>query len=306
VLKPKASVIVAMVLIAIGLAGGFFAARVFVTGAENYRLAERHKVASDRAFQVGDTAEGELRGRSANDLKETAYEHREIATFVAILSALVGVPGLVLSVSLYRSGIRASAGVAVGAAGPTSEAPSSSSGPRAFTSGAFTSFVPRRRTRDRSDKTHRSQRGPASDTFISYAREDKDFARDLVGRLNDRGREVWIDWQDIPVTADWMEEIYRAIDGTSTVVFIISPASVASSVCRNELEYAARSGKRIIPILRQEAPTQQIPEAPAALNWVFFRPQDNPRTAFEELSRALEFDLDWARFHARILVRAKE
>ena len=67
-----------------------------------------------------------------------------------------------------------------------------------------------------------------SDVFISYSRRDIDFVRYLFDQLTSRDREPWAAWQDIPPTADWLAEIYRGIEATSSFMFISSPVSVAS------------------------------------------------------------------------------
>ena len=77
-----------------------------------------------------------------------------------------------------------------------------------------------------------------ADVFISYAREDQDFVRQLHEALAQRNRETWVDWQDIPLTAQWWQEIQRGIEAADSFVFIISPDSIASEVCRDELEHA--------------------------------------------------------------------
>jgi hypothetical protein len=40
-----------------------------------------------------------------------------------------------------------------------------------------------------------------ADVFISYAREDQGFARDLNTTLQKLQRETWIDWRSIPDSA---------------------------------------------------------------------------------------------------------
>ena len=67
-----------------------------------------------------------------------------------------------------------------------------------------------------------------SDVFISCSRSDIDFVRHLFDQLKARDREASVDWQDIPPTADWLAEIYRGIEATSSFMFISSPVSVAS------------------------------------------------------------------------------
>jgi len=39
--------------------------------------------------------------------------------------------------------------------------------------------------------------------FISYSRKDKDFAPKLRDALAAQKREAWVDWKDIPLTAQW-------------------------------------------------------------------------------------------------------
>jgi len=145
-----------------------------------------------------------------------------------------------------------------------------------------------------------------SDVFISYAREDRQFAQLLTERLEISGRTAWVDWDGIPPTADWMEEIHRAIDAADSFILIISPDSVKSNVCRAECEYAASSEKRIVPVLHHQTETHLIPPLIQALNWIFFRAGDDPARAFMTLESALDLDLPWVRFHTRLVVRASE
>jgi hypothetical protein len=49
--------------------------------------------------------------------------------------------------------------------------------------------------------------------MISYSRKDLAFVRKLFEGLLARGfakEEIWVDWEGIPLTADWMAEITRA------------------------------------------------------------------------------------------------
>src|SRR5215467_15165125 len=81
------------------------------------------------------------------------------------------------------------------------------------------------------------------DLFISYSRKDKDFVRRLDESLKNRGREAWVDWEDIRPTEDFMQAIYGAIEGVDTFVFVLTPDSVASVVCGREIAHAAAHNK---------------------------------------------------------------
>jgi len=42
-----------------------------------------------------------------------------------------------------------------------------------------------------------------AEVFISYARADQGFARDLNNALQKLKRETWIDWRSIPDSSEW-------------------------------------------------------------------------------------------------------
>ncbi|HEU0209459.1 MAG TPA: toll/interleukin-1 receptor domain-containing protein [Candidatus Udaeobacter sp.] len=67
----------------------------------------------------------------------------------------------------------------------------------------------------------------SQEIFISYSRKDKEFVRRLDQALKSRGREAWVDWEDIRPTEEWMQAIYSAIEGADTFVFVLTPDSVA-------------------------------------------------------------------------------
>ena len=87
------------------------------------------------------------------------------------------------------------------------------------------------------------------EVFISYSRKDKEFVRRLDEALKSRGREAWVDWEDIRPTEEWMQAIYAAIEGADTFVFVLTPDSVASVVCSREIGHAAAHNKRMVPIV---------------------------------------------------------
>jgi len=148
------------------------------------------------------------------------------------------------------------------------------------------------------------------DAFISYSRRNKEFVQKLAKSLADDGRDIWIDWEDIPVTADWLEEIYQGIRESDAFVFIITEDSVLSEVCGWELKYALENNKRLIPLLHKEIESE---EAKAAMhpmvsshNWIFCRETDDYDAMLKLLLEALDTDLEHSRAHTRILVRARE
>lgn len=146
------------------------------------------------------------------------------------------------------------------------------------------------------------QSGP----FVSYAREDQAFVRRLHDALEQRQRDTWVDWEGIYPTEEWMARIRAAIDAASAFVFVISPDSVASSVCAEEIDHAVRQNKRIVPIVSREVEAASVHAAVRKLNWIQCRETDDFDAQVDALVAAMDLDIDWLRSHTRLLVRAEE
>src|SRR5271165_1583416 len=147
--------------------------------------------------------------------------------------------------------------------------------------------------------------------FISYSRKDQLFVHKLFDALKAAGRDAWVDWEGIPPTAEWLTEVYGAIDGADTFVFILSPDSVSSEVCGEEVAHAVANKKRIIPIVCRQVNAEDVKKdtplaSLAALNWIFMREDDDFDKAFEQVRFALDTDLVYWHLSSRLLVRANE
>lgn len=89
------------------------------------------------------------------------------------------------------------------------------------------------------------QNRPAA--FISYAREQKDFVSRLEEALRALGKTVWVDWKDIKPTADWRAKVGAGIEESAAFIFVLSvlsPDSLASEVCEEDLTDATANNKR--------------------------------------------------------------
>jgi hypothetical protein len=139
--------------------------------------------------------------------------------------------------------------------------------------------------------------------FISYSRKDSEFVQWLNGVLEAKQRDVWVDFEDIPASADWEARINEGIKAANNFVFVISPDSVASRICGLELAHAIKNNKRLIPIVRREVLPQTINDDMTSrdwggvtpkhwrilgkLNWIFFKEDSNLDQALEVLTRPL-------------------
>lgn len=148
------------------------------------------------------------------------------------------------------------------------------------------------------------------DTFICYSRNDKPFAGWLVSTLLDRGLSNWVDWNDIPLSADWWQEIRTGIENADNFLFIISPHSINSATCNDEVEYAVELGKRIIPLvhipLAEESDFAKMHPAISAQNWLDFQEDTDHEQALTQLMKSIETDMEYVRLQTHYLNRAQE
>lgn len=149
-----------------------------------------------------------------------------------------------------------------------------------------------------------------NDAFISYSRKDKDFIRILADRLDEHEITYWVDWEGIPLAADWWKEIQIGIDNADSFIFVISEDSISSKVCRQEIDYAVEGHKRIIPILWKEIKDKEIfaqmHPSISSHNWIFMDEGKDLDEATTALIDTLQADPDHIKEHTRLLVRAKE
>ena len=83
--------------------------------------------------------------------------------------------------------------------------------------------------------------------FISYSRNDLNFADQLKAALDAWGFECSIDRHAISGGEEWKRRLGNLISESDTVVFVLSPTSARSKICIWEVEKAERLGKRILP-----------------------------------------------------------
>src|SRR5580704_11805844 len=146
-----------------------------------------------------------------------------------------------------------------------------------------------------------------SDVFVSYSRRDAEFVRRLADAISERGgREVWLDTAGIADGEVFPEAIKRAIESSDAFLFVITPESVDSQYCENEVEYALQLQKRILPILREPVPDSELPAEIRDRNWIPFTEDSGFEPSMARLVSALDTDLEASKAHTRWLVKALE
>ena len=129
--------------------------------------------------------------------------------------------------------------------------------------------------------------------FVSYSRRDSITARRLIEAFRSMDQDVWVDWESIPPAVDWLEQIFRGIEESDAFIFLISPDSIDSEVCKVEINRAAQNNKRIIPIVLRDVHPSETLESIRKLNWTYLRETDNFEEGLAKVKTAIELDLDW-------------
>ncbi|HUA43836.1 MAG TPA: TIR domain-containing protein, partial [Solirubrobacteraceae bacterium] len=156
---------------------------------------------------------------------------------------------------------------------------------------------------------------------MSYAREDREFVvdgrtgsssaqgggwRGLRDELHARGQVVWVDVEDIIGGAKWRDRVKRGIEACKAFVLVVSPSSISSRHCREELDEAVALNKLIVPVVHRAVDGEALPDALAEAEWVFFGEDDDWNAGLDRLVEALETDLQWRDEHTRLAGRTRE
>ncbi len=145
------------------------------------------------------------------------------------------------------------------------------------------------------------------EVFISYSRANSDFARQLNDALTEVGKLTWFDQESIASGADFQQEIYRGIENCDNFLFIISPQSVTSPYCSDEVEYAHKLHKRVITVVYQPVAPQNLHPVLAKTQWIDFGQHGRDFSAnFPKLVRTIDTDREHVHNHTKWSQRARE
>ena len=98
-----------------------------------------------------------------------------------------------------------------------------------------------------------------ADVFVSYSRRDTAYVKRLVEALQERGKDVWVDVEGIRDAEVFPAALRRAVEGSDGFVFVISPDSVQSPFCEQEVDRAVELNKRVVPLLLRAVPDERDP-----------------------------------------------
>jgi len=83
--------------------------------------------------------------------------------------------------------------------------------------------------------------------FVCYAHEQRDLVVREIDWLREQGFEVWFD-EAIEAGQRWSEDLALAIEGCTAMLFFMSPRSLSSRYCLDEIHFALECGRPIVPV----------------------------------------------------------
>lgn len=124
--------------------------------------------------------------------------------------------------------------------------------------------------------------------FLSYSRKDSRFVHHLYDALGAAGGDVWLDAAKIQPRGDWLRSIEVAIRETAGLVFVVTPDSLASEICRYERRYALEHGKPIVGLFPDDPGGDGLAGDLAATECVLSRDRDDLEAAARVLIETVE------------------
>jgi hypothetical protein len=128
--------------------------------------------------------------------------------------------------------------------------------------------------------------------------------QDVSRELYRQDIEAWVDWNDIPPSAEWLSEILRAIENSHAFVFVLTPDSASSQVCVLEAAHAIKHNKRIVVLMRRPGDLDQLPRRLSEIQWVPFDDDASFENSLLQVIRAVQTDALWLQRHTNLTILA--
>ena len=143
--------------------------------------------------------------------------------------------------------------------------------------------------------------------FISYSRKDSNAAQRLQSGLEEAGISVSIDKAEIRTGEDWWNRLHQVIVEADSIICVVSPNYLRSTICEAELKLASSLNKRILPFLIVDPANLNMPTELAKINYIILTEEAERfdfERALQKVVSAIRTDLGWIREHTYLTQRA--
>ncbi|NER95013.1 MAG: TIR domain-containing protein [Symploca sp. SIO1B1] len=143
--------------------------------------------------------------------------------------------------------------------------------------------------------------------FLSYSDQDREIMEKIRNSLRRESITVWTNLTDIQTGEAFGEAINRGIEQADNLVYLLSPESINSTYCQQELDLALSLNKRIIPLLVKETELNTIPKALRDLQYIDLTDnvkEEDYRLDESQLLKILQEDEAYYNEHKILLTKA--
>jgi WD40 repeat protein len=126
----------------------------------------------------------------------------------------------------------------------------------------------------------------------------------LARALEAREIESYVDRRRLPFLVPWQKELREAIARSDSLVFVVSPTSVASDWCRWEIKQAVDLNKRLAPVAAVATSFADLPAEVSAIQLLPMTSAYDFERQADILASALKIDAEWVKEHTRLAERA--
>lgn len=141
------------------------------------------------------------------------------------------------------------------------------------------------------------------DLFFIYHPDKVSTVRRIAAQLNAMGSVCRFEEDDLRKNALDIAELKKGVLRSHMVGIVLSPASAASQLCNELIQYAVNNSKRIVTLILDEEIEIEVHPAIADNPYVFFRERDDLAERVDELQKLLTIDHE-TRLHTELLVAA--
>ncbi len=147
--------------------------------------------------------------------------------------------------------------------------------------------------------------------FLCWEDQDRSVMEQIRIALMRQSFTVWMNKSDIRTGANYHQVIQQGIEEADNLVCLVSPASVQSIYCLQEVQYALSLNKRIVPIMVQPVDLMQVPPEFRSLQYIDMTdsaagtsPEERLQRGLAELIRILRQDATYFEDHKILLSKA--
>jgi|GEM_PF-1177914 len=172
-----------------------------------------------------------------------------------------------------------------------------------FVEGEQTPCIPNELVCDFICESRKNSENRMTDCFICYDHYDKAKSQKVTTILSRYAITTWRHDRDIQKGKIYAQVINEGIESANSILFFLSPHSIESSDCRDELSYALQHNKKIIPLLITTTSLDSLPPELSTLQYIDFTKQNNDQ-AIADILRILQQDEGYFTHHRALLLRA--